>query len=117
MARRTKLLRWHSHRRSSRLLEAVSPLTKRNRNSKSRTRKQKPKRGGRIGKNKVDMYLIAYPQNLKHDRVMYYTQHTHEDGNDLTNVDFIEDLIETMIKSDPPLVAYKKTMTMKEKKD
>jgi len=74
-------------------------------------------KGGRIGNNTVDMYLIAYPNRRKHDRVMYYMQQNHEDSADLLNIDFVEDLMETMIKSDPPLIAYKKTMKLKEKRD
>ena len=87
--------------------------------SKQRLRKTKSRRakGGRIGNNQIDMYLIAYPNKGKHDRVMYYMQQNHEDSADLLNIDFVEDLIETMIKSDPPLIAYKKTMKLKEKRD
>jgi hypothetical protein len=81
-----------------------------------KTRRNRAK-GGRIGNNTVDMYLIAYPNRRKHDRVMYYMQQNHEDSADLLNIDFVEDLMETMIKSDPPLIAYKKTMKLKEKKD
>ena len=81
-----------------------------------KTRSNRTK-GGRIGNNTVDMYLIAYPARRKHDRVMYYMQQNHEDSADLLNIDFVEDLMETMIKSDPPLIAYKKTMKLKEKRD
>lgn len=81
-----------------------------------KTRRNRVK-GGRIGNNQVDMYLIAYPNKGKHDRVMYYMQQNHEDPADLLNIDFVEDLMETMIKSDPPLIAYKKTMKLKEKRD
>jgi len=54
---------------------------------------------------------------MNHDRIMYYVQQNHADTGDLLNTDFVEDLMETMIKSDPPLVAYKKTIKTQEKKD
>jgi len=54
---------------------------------------------------------------MNHDRIMYYVQQNHADTSDLLNTDFVEDLMETMIKSDPPLVAYKKTIKTQENKD
>jgi hypothetical protein len=104
------------------------PNQKRSKKNKSRSNGQTSKfgkrrtqskrvKGGRIGNNKVDMYLIAYPNRRKHDRVMYYMQQSHEDQGDILNIDFVEDLMETMVKSDPPLIAYKKTMKLKEKRD
>ena len=97
------------------------PRTKQNRTKQNRTKKRttrrRPKHGGRVGNNTVDVYLIAYPGSVNHDRIMYYVQQNHADTGDMLNTDFVEDLMETMIKSDPPLVAYKKTIKTQEKKD
>jgi len=99
------------------LKKTIGRKTRSNRVHLSTFEMRKGVKGGRIGNNTVDMYLIAYPNRRKHDRVMYYMQQNHEDSADLLNIDFVEDLMETMIKSDPPLIAYKKTMKLKEKRD
>jgi hypothetical protein len=84
----------------------------------TRRRRQRPfilSKGGKIGNNSVDFYLMAFPGKVKRDRVMYYMQYNHEDKDDLVNVDFIEDLFETMVKSKKPLAHYKTTVRMNER--
>lgn len=78
-------------------------------------RRKKHVKGGKIGNNSVDFYLMAFPGKVKRDRVMYYMQYNHEDKDDLVNVDFVEDLFETMVKSKKPLAHYKTTVRMNER--
>jgi hypothetical protein len=81
-------------------------------------RRKTVRRGGSIGHGEVDVYLIAYPRHRNDKRrVMYYAQSVHEDPKDFFNVDFIEDLMETMVKSKEPLVTYHKKLKIKEKED
>lgn len=83
---------------------------------RNQTRRQrKSVKGGKIGNNSVDLYLMAFPGKVKRDRVMYYMQYNHDDKHDLANVDFVEDLLETMVKSKKPLTHYKTTVRMNER--
>ncbi len=83
--------------------------------NQTRRRRRPLSKGGKIGNNSVDFYLMAFPGKVKRDRVMYYMQYNHEDKDDLVNVDFIEDLFETMVKSKKPLAHYKTTVRMNER--
>jgi hypothetical protein len=93
---------------------------------KSKTRKRlrksnktvKRRRGGTIGQNEIDVYLIAYPRH-KNDkkRIMYFSQTLHNDPNDFFNAGFVEDMMESMVKTKEPLVTYHKKLKIKEKVD
>lgn len=90
-------------------------LSKRTKKQNITRRRRRILKGGKIGNNSVDFYLMAFPGKVKRDRVMYYMQYNHDDKDDLANVDFIEDLFETMVKSKKPLAHYKTTVRMNER--
>jgi hypothetical protein len=92
--------------------------TKKNIRNKRRKTQHKRRHGGRIGSNTADFYLLAIPRTTKEkDRIMYYTQFDHDDSSDLMNIGFIEDYMETMVKSTKPPITFHRRYRIKAKEE
>ena len=81
-------------------------------------RKTQRKKGGRIGNNTADFYLLAIPRTTKDkNRIMFYNQYVHEDPEDLLNIGQIEDYMEMMVKSTRPPLSFHRRYKIKAKDD